>query len=377
MPSTERTTLSRIQQEIQDVMKRERELKKLNNLNDNNNNSDEDDVDGSVEQKPTLVRIQEEIENVMARERELKKSQNNGFPNNNNNNINQFDNNEDSAGEDLNGDHTDRSSNHSLTSDSASKSDEIESSLNHNQRQHQSLENGHSNTGSNTRQEGSISVRAPLLRAKSTPTLADAVALATKPHFRRLISTNPNKGVMHRFIKSRGKLQNLTSNIIAQNKQSNLPKTPFINGPTPNGFSQNIDSYELAPPKVIQGQRLRKNFIPTEKKIQQDIEATFKRETELKNIRQSQGNLALLDDADLDAPLENYGLRASKSMAQLYSSDDTLDEPTPVDSAPSSLKAAKSLAQLCDAKDEEVTSPQALITHFQQMIIKNQESNRA
>ncbi|CAG9822928.1 unnamed protein product [Phaedon cochleariae] len=154
----------------------------------------------------------------------------------------------------------------------------------------------------------------------------------------RRFTPNPNtKGVMHKFFKNRGKV---SSSLLKSTDSQN------------NWYSD--ASFEPAKLTVEKGKPLRNGYIPAEEKIVKELLDFQVRETELRNERRK-------SQPDLIAALELEGyqsetnvLKPSKSMASLYQPEEGLRD---ISSAPSSLKTARSLAELCDISDEEVDMP--------------------
>lgn len=164
--------------------------------------------------------------------------------------------------------------------------------------------------------------------------------------FRKFIPHNGSKGVMQKFIKSRGRL-GVTS----------LKKTQEVNDVW---YNDTI----LDPPKINpeKGKPVRKGYIPAEEKIERELTEFQQREEELRKIRwQSQPDLmAALEKEEQEESewvnsLKDYKtIKHTKSTANLYQTDD--DVRSQDSSAPSSLKPARSLAELCDLSDEETGS---------------------
>lgn len=172
--------------------------------------------------------------------------------------------------------------------------------------------------------------------------------------FRRF-TPNPNsKGMMQRFIKSRGKLT-------LSPLQTTSPPSPWTNG----------DVVEPARVTVEPGKRIRNGYVPVEQRMKQEVIEYRQRESELRSERRkSQPDLmALLDVVESPRP-ERRGMRAAKSVTQLYDPDELPEDTV---SAPSSLKPARSLAQLIDAPEEAIETPgtHSLILQFERINQKN------
>ncbi|KAF2899910.1 hypothetical protein ILUMI_06274 [Ignelater luminosus] len=195
----------------------------------------------------------------------------------------------------------------------------------------------------------------PLDRTTSTPAFTNGHSSSVSTG--RLFTQNPTtKGVMQRFIKSRGKL-------------STMSTTTNKSQPAPNSWINNQDFIEPLKPMVPAGMQPRNGFVPVEERIRKEIQETQKRESDLRIERQkSQPNLLAL--LELHSPEPERSLRSARSISQL-SDFDSYEEST---SAPASLKAARSLAELCDV-DEETQPPGSLtlIKQWENIIQKNQQ----
>ncbi|KAK5643665.1 hypothetical protein RI129_007510 [Pyrocoelia pectoralis] len=176
-------------------------------------------------------------------------------------------------------------------------------------------------------------VKPPLDRSKSVPyhtngnTPKNAIRLFTRQNI-------PTKGVMQRFIKSRGKM-----NAFINSSKNQPPSTPWT------------DLEEIIKPaKVSPGIHPRNGFVPVEEKIRREFDDMEKRERELRFEREKSHPdlLAALDSSSSSEP-ERKSLRSTMSVLQL--NDFENDEET----SPTYLKGAKSLSDLCDIdNDEEV-----------------------
>lgn len=177
-----------------------------------------------------------------------------------------------------------------------------------------------------------------------TPVVSD---VSNTNGFRKFIPNTASKGVMQKFIKSRGRLSTLP-----------IKKSNEING---NWY--NDDVFEPLKVNTEKGKPIRKGYIPAEEKIERELTDFQQREEELRKIRrQSQPDLmAALEREEEEEESEwKNGFKEyktskhTKSMANLYQVDD--DTRSQDSSAPSSLKPARSLAELCDISDEETGS---------------------
>lgn len=205
-----------------------------------------------------------------------------------------------------------------------------------------------------------------LIRAQSTSVLNESDAPPTKNGFRRFTPNPSVRGVMHKFIKSRGKL-NLSTIQTNGNGYHPPASAPW----TPNEI---IEPAKIA---VDPGKCIRKGYIPIQQRMQQELQEYSEREKELRNERKkSQPNLmALLDAVESSSsspePERRLILKGARSMSQLY--DGNTDEfPEDTVSAPPSLKPARSLAQLIDAEEAvEVPGTHSLILQFENMSQRN------
>ncbi|XP_044730350.1 uncharacterized protein LOC123293556 [Chrysoperla carnea] len=277
-----------------------------------------------------LLRIQREINEVVEREQELR----NGyispvFKNHNNNNYKRSFSPGESSGDELQ---------NSLTPPLSNQSNDL-------------------SVG------GSLSPSPPpprvVQRAFSTSSLAFTNQFLPQ---KRFIPNPDQRGLMQRFIKSRGRLP----------LQPIAPKKDHY---TTNYIIDPIKIQNIPPEKMT-----RKGYVPVEERIQKELREMQNREKELrahrrKTLAVSQPNLlAILDDNDnpsspMDSPPSTPKLRGARSYANLCE-DSSL--PSDTVSAPSSLRPAVSLAQLCDDLNEsDVPTSSQLIAKFESIIQKN------
>lgn len=199
--------------------------------------------------------------------------------------------------------------------------------------------------------------KAPLTRATSMSALMNGNNSTISQNGGRLFTQNTlNKGVMHRFIKSRGKIGNL-SLTTTKNQSSHSSWT-------------SVDVVEPEKPIVPVGMQPRNGFIPVDERIKREFQEMQKRESELLLERQkSQPDLLALLNSTSPEP-ERKSLQSARSISQL-SDFDVYDESN---SQPSSLKAARSLADLCDVDNEEMQPPGSLtlIKQWENLIQQNQ-----
>lgn len=135
------------------------------------------------------------------------------------------------------------------------------------------------------------------------------------------------KGVMHRFLKSKGKL---------------TASNPSLNGnSTSNG---NVPDFTYSPPRATSetGTLSRNGFVPAEVKMRNEVQEFQKREIELrKERRRSQPELMALLKLEEENQDEGYPEYSCSSSA----------------SSVSEMKSARSLADLCNTPEEELDAP--------------------
>lgn len=165
----------------------------------------------------------------------------------------------------------------------------------------------------------------------------------------RLFAPNASaKGVMHKFLKMRGKLNVVTMQ----------PKSQPQSAWTPP------DLFEPARVTIEAGKPVRNGFVPAEVKMRRELQEFQKREEELRMERRK-------SQPDLMAALEREAvvetnLKPARSMSMMYSCEDLTEDSN---SAPTSLKPARSLAELCDASDDELETrgTHSLIMQFENL----------
>lgn len=253
-----------------------------------------------------------------------------------------------------------------------------------------------------------------LTRTVSTP------HLDTLKRPRQFAPSLAHKGVMQRFIASRGKLQICTNNnnvlaskqiylngkntaaILGLNSPPssmtppNTPVTPanITNGKVPEFSVRSgniIASSTLTPPVIerdSEGRPIRPGYVPVELKIQRELQDLKSRETELKKIRKiRQSTSDLLDSIDNenvetdddDSEVEHcYGpgkLRAAKSIGDMCDSSPSASPLPDFDKqrvrSINGMRPAMSLAQLCDLNPEEAPSSRGLIAQWESLIQQN------
>ena len=177
-------------------------------------------------------------------------------------------------------------------------------------------------------------------------------------NYRRFMSNPGNKGVMQKFIKSRGKMSAI-----------NTIKNP-ISPPSIGTFNVPDD---IEPPKVFEpGKCVRKGYVPVMERMRKEIEDYQAREMELRLQRvNSHSELNHIDAYEMSDHEDT--LRPTKSMGQLYGSEEYLDDSY---STPA-IKEARSLAELCDVSEDELDVPgsHSLIEQWEMRIQSNQRTN--
>lgn len=233
-----------------------------------------------------------------------------------------------------------------------------------------------------------------LTRTVSTPQI-----YAPAP-VRRFNGPAAQKGIMQKFIASRGKLNanGQTGNV---NKQS--PISIELNTSSLN--SAFVSPTSTAPAQIErdeEGRPIRRGYIPVNEKIRRELREMKNREQELKKLRKevktkrnqsSNPDLLNMNDEDYgseDDVDDNYNfdypppgkLRQSKSISELCdalgnSSLSPRNTPSPnLDQRPNGiggLRPAISLAKLCDLEPEEAPSSHRLIAQWDNIIQKSQE----
>lgn len=256
-----------------------------------------------------------------------------------------------------------------------------------------------------------------LTRARSTPQL-----FQISPN--RRFNVNPNqRGIMQKFIASRGRLNKLqpSAAIGASNGQlssangnsltvsSHVIKQEHLRSPIElNRPHIMLPPTAISTPPVIErdsnGRPIRRGYIPVEEKIQKELRDMKNRESELKRLRKqkriaSQSDLLELnygsdsgeDLSDEDSAVSNVyplsrKLRSTKSIGELCealtnASLSPRETPSPqFDNRPGrcgngggGMRPAMSLAQLCDLDPEEAPSSHKLIAKWENLIQQKQQ----
>lgn len=260
-----------------------------------------------------------------------------------------------------------------------------------------------------------------LTRARSTPQL-----FQISPN--RRFNVNPNqRGIMQKFIASRGRLNKLqpsgatVGTVGATNGQlssangnsliasSHVIKQEQHRSPIElNRPNIMLPPTAISTPPVIErdsnGRPIRRGYIPVEEKIQKELRDLKNRESELKRLRKqkriaSQSDLLELnygsdsgeDLSDEDSAVSNVyplsrKLRSTKSIGELCealtnASLSPRETPSPqFDNRPGrggngggGMRPAMSLAQLCDLDPEEAPSSHKLIAKWENLIQQKQQ----
>lgn len=340
-----------------------------------------------VETEDPLKRIQEEINEVARREQELRQGQR----------LN--DSNDDclsSANSDDSGLSLSPSPVHSPSVSNLKDKIEAASSQINGTNGHDALTNGN--------RQFILPQSKALTRARSTPQL-----FQISPN--RRFNVNPNqRGIMQKFIASRGRMNKLHStpssntsissstsnNHMVKQEQHMLPielKSPHMMLP-PTAIS--------TPPTIERdsnGKPIRRGYVPVEEKIQKELRDLKNRECELKRLRKqsrvasqsdllelnygsdSSGDLSDEDNIDLTIYPLSRKLRSTKSIGELCealtnSSLSPRETPSPQfenRQRGGGLRPAMSLAQLCDLDPEEAPSSHKLIAKWENLIQQKQQ----
>lgn len=222
----------------------------------------------------------------------------------------------------------------------------------------------------------------PIAPSPPTPT----TLLNTNGYTRRFAPQTGTKGIMQRFIASKGKLS-VTSPVTPSPQTALSP--PLIYPTTP------VIAPLVSPPIITrtpEGKPVRKGYVPVEEKIQKELQEMKDREQELKRMRKKQKPFDLeLSDDEINSESEDEEipppgkLKATKSIGELYEAlNEDLRSPSPRNSSGhdslGSLKPAKSLAELCTlAPGEEFLAPSStrLIAQWESIIQQKQEAGAA
>lgn len=250
-----------------------------------------------------------------------------------------------------------------------------------------------------------------LTRARSTPQLFHTSAPT------RRFNPNPNqRGIMQKFIASRGRLNKLAAGAAAT--AANTPQLTVASSTKADPIVPSLDLSRshlmmlptaISTPPVIErdqnGKPIRRGYVPVEEKIQRELRDLKTRECELKRIRKlnrnaSQSDLLdmnydtfesseeLSDEDNTDEPIYPLArkLRSTKSIGELCdaltnSSLSPRETPSPLfesrtrigNGCGGGMRPAMSLAQLCDLDPEEAPSSHKLIAQWESLIQQKQQ----
>ncbi|XP_059607825.1 uncharacterized protein LOC132255715 [Phlebotomus argentipes] len=198
---------------------------------------------------------------------------------------------------------------------------------------------------------------------------------------------NPRRGLMQRFIASRGRMNGSQQQFPMDKKTSN--GAPILLSPIA----------KTCPPVIERdqnGRPIRRGYVPVEEKIQKELREMKNREVELKQLRKQShmraSNPDLLDEggdfdtddgSDRDEESGSYGkMTGAKSISELCdsltsSSLSPRNTPSPKLDAQNhtKLRPALSLAQLCDVNPTEAPSAPCLIAQWEDFIMKKRRKN--
>ncbi|XP_014357568.2 uncharacterized protein LOC106710105 [Papilio machaon] len=252
-------------------------------------------------------------------------------------------------------------------------------------------QNGHVNGDATDKPQRTLS------RAVSTSQLLGPVTPSPPPPTQTLLHTNGytrrftpqtgTKGIMQRFIASKGKLSVGTSPV--------SPTSPVGLAPQPILSPAALAPITIAPAAITrtpEGKPVRKGYVPVEEKIQKELQEMKDREHELKKMRRRQKpfDIELSENETSSESEEEEGvvpgrLKAARSIGELYAAlGDEARSPSPRTGSGhdslGSLKPAKSLAELCElAPGQEFLAPSStrLIAQWESIIQQKQEAGAA
>lgn len=236
-----------------------------------------------------------------------------------------------------------------------------------------------------------------IMRAMSTPFLMNGSSSVLHSNTnggnyatsRRYTPTSGQKGIMQRFIASKGRLSLTPMNGNNNNNTISAVSTK------PVFVSQPLLPPLMSTANLAEGKPIRKGFVPVEEKIQKELKDLKDRENELKRLRKKSSTYQLdfssLDLSDKESDSESEEdipmpgkLKAAKSIGELYEAMGDARSPSPLQtSGPDSygsMKPAKSLAELCDLGPDDTNlapSSTKLIAQWENLILKKQESGAA
>lgn len=251
-----------------------------------------------------------------------------------------------------------------------------------------SQQNGHTNGEHPERTLNRALSTSHLMGPVSPPPPATPSLPLANGYTRRFTPQTGTKGLMQRFIASKGKM-NITSPMSA------TPPTPIQFAPVTPILTTPVLAAGLAPAvinRTAEGKPVRKGYVPVEEKIQKELREMKDREHELKRMRKKQkpfdlelsDNETCSESEDEEIPLPGK-LKATKSIGELYEAlNEELRSPSPRNSSGQeslgSLKPAKSLAELCElGPGQEFLAPSStrLIAKWESLIQQKQEAGAA
>lgn len=264
--------------------------------------------------------------------------------------------------------------------------------------------NGHHDALPNGNRQFILPQSNALTRARSTPQL-----FQISPN--RRFNVNPNqRGLMQKFIASRGRLSklaannnNVNNNISAATANSNLMVKPeqHVIPIELNRTHIILPPTAITTPPVIErdsnGKPIRRGYVPVEEKIQKELRDLKNRESELKRLRKqnrvasqsdllelkyesdSGGELSDEDNIEMTVYPSSRKLRSTKSIGELcealaHSSLSPRETPSPqFENRQRGMRPAMSLAQLCDLDPQEAPSSHKLIAKWETLIQQKQQ----
>lgn len=200
--------------------------------------------------------------------------------------------------------------------------------------------------------------------------------------------SSPHRGIMQKFIASRGKLnvsqvnQQMQNGTTNNNFKKNLIMAPIEFNSDSIKALQNLDKLQIE--RDTRGKPIRKGYVPVEEKIQNELRDLKNRETELKrlhklNVRDSEDELSSLEGTD-EASWSPINGKLSRSIDVL----NEMSSPSPTNLESSKpvpqprIRPAVSLAALCDLDDSTPPpSSHKLIARWEQIIQVNQQREKS
>ncbi|XP_049540027.1 uncharacterized protein LOC125954075 [Anopheles darlingi] len=371
-----------------------------------------------MEVEDPLKRIQEEINEVARREQELREGHSRGSNGGdlNDDSLSSTSGNSDDSGLSLSPTPVHSPSVSNLKDKlELNEAAQLAAKENEAQTRHQ-MTNGSGGGGGGGGRQYILPQAKALTRARSTPQLFHTNVSSTPP---RRFNPNPNqRGIMQKFIAARGRINKLAANgqtganVAAAAPLSAMASTradPIVPSLDLNRSPMMILPTAISTPPSIErdsnGKPIRRGYVPVEEKIQRELRDLKNRECELKRIRKlnrnaSQSDLLdmnydtfesceeLSDEDNTDEPIYPLArkLRSTKSISELCdvltnSSLSPRETPSPLFESRSrtgngcggGMRPAMSLAQLCDLDPEEAPSSHKLIAQWESLIQQKQQ----